>query len=65
MGDILAFWLKDDYKRELYDFVEQRHSSPTATISLGLSYRFGKEFESRLSDPRIAVDDQMSKSPEN
>lgn len=65
MGDILAFWLKDDYKRELYDFVEQRHSTPTATISLGLSYRFGKEFESRLSDPRIAVDDQMSKSPEN
>lgn len=60
-NDLLSASFKSTYRRELYDFREMSTTFRSPRIMVGISYNFGHTFESRLSDPRINIDDQMNK----
>ena len=60
-NDLLSASFRSMYRRELYDFREMSTTFRSPRIMVGISYNFGHTFESRLSDPRINIDDQMNK----
>ncbi len=59
---LLSPWLKNSYRRELYNFVETSETQGDPIFSLSVSYSFGRRFQSRISGTSIDTsDDQLDR----
>ena len=61
-GELLNLWLKDESRRDLYNFLETSVSERYPSFSFHVRYSFGKRFESRISNMSIDTsDDQLDR----